>query len=218
MRMKKRLTLYSVFLVMFSVFFVMQDASAQKRYKHLKKAKTEEGILVKTKTEKKSVKEAEPKELDSSPVTQQWVEEKAEVEKTENDVTAVASSENKKASFVKQVKQVKVKNLFNEKELAETASSLVFSSKAISDSKFGKMLSPEKSAELQPGMLFIIIGSVLMGVAIILWVVGTVVFLSSGYNAWIYILFIVLGVLSWFAGLALLAVGIVKLIKHKRGR
>lgn len=218
MHMKKRLTLYSVFLVMFSVFFVIQDASAQKRYKHLKKAKTEEGILVKNKTEKKTVKEAEPGELHLSPLTQQWVEETVQSEKTENDIDAVASNENQKASFAKPVRKVKVKNLFNEKEFVETASSLVFSSKAISDSKFGKMLSPGKTAEMKPGMSFIITGSVLLGVAIILWVVGTVVFLGTGYNAWIYILFIVLGVLSWFAGLALLAVGIVMLIKHKHGR
>jgi hypothetical protein len=67
-------------------------------------------------------------------------------------------------------------------------------------------------------MLFIIIGSVMAGLAIIMWIVGTVVFLGTGFNAWIYILFIVLGVLLWFGGLAMIAVGIVKLIRHNRGR
>lgn len=220
--MKKSVSLLSVVILAFMMTFLANDASAQRRYKHLKRVRTPEGFVQKTKKEKPAQNEVRfENKAEQTPVTSEIIKEENEVAVSETpaaDQTAVATSENKKAKFKTAIKQVKVKDLFTEEKLAETASTLVYSSSALSKSGLGKMLSPEKTSEMKPGMLFIIIGSVMAGLAIIMWIVGTVVFLGAGYNAWIYILFIVLGVLLWFGGLAMIAVGIVKLIRHNRGR
>jgi len=216
--MKKNVTFMGFTLMVLSILFVMDNASAQRRYKHLKRVKTEEGFTVSpTKNEQKL---NQPIEIPT--VTGEIMHEKTVA--TEADIiqeTAVASVEKKdKASAaIKEIKKIKVKDLFKEDKLAETAASMVYSNKALANSKLGKMLSPEKTGEMKPGVLFIIIGSIMAGLALIFWIVGTVVFLgTSGYSFPLYVVFIVLGVLLWFGGLAMIAVGIVKLIKYNRGR
>lgn len=206
-------------MMVLSVLFVVDNASAQRRYKHLKRAKTEEGFAETPVKTKQKVRQ-QPQETPT--VTDEIMNEETAV--TETDIiqeTAVVSIEKKdKASAtIKEIKKIKVKDLFQEDKLAETAASMVYSNKALANSKLGKMLSPEKTSEMKPGMLFIIIGSIMAGIALTFWIVGTIVFLgTSGYNFALYVVFIVLGVLLWFGGLAMIAVGIVKLIKYNRGR
>jgi len=217
--MRKNVTWMGLTLMILSILFVMDDASAQRRYKHLKRVKTEEGFAQIPPKAKRKLKQEPPA---PPTVTGEIINE--EITIVEADIIhgdAVASVEKKDKAYatIKEVKKIRAKDLFKEDKLAETAASMVYSNKALAGSKLGKMLSPEKTSEMKPGVLFIIIGSVMVGVAIILWILGTAIFLgSAGYNFAIYVVFVVLGVLLWFGGLAMIGVGIYKLVKYNRGK
>jgi len=216
--MKKSVSLLGFALMLIAMLAFNSDASAQRRYKHLKRVKTPEGFVEITKTQKPvHVKPQTPQPAEAATVTE-TAQEQATPAPAPVDETAVASAEPKKTTLVRETKKVKLKSLFREKELAQTATSLVYSNDALAKSGLGKMLAPDKVGALEPGMLLIILGSVMAGIAITMWVVGTVVFFGTGGNAALYILFIVLGVFLWFGGLAMIAVGIVKLIRSRRGR
>jgi hypothetical protein len=217
--MRKNVTLMGLTLMILSLLFIVDNASAQRRYKHLKRVKTEEGF---TETSVKNKQKVKHPSIENQTVTHEIMTEEAIASEAEIiNETAVASIEKKDKAYAitKEIKKIKIKDLFKEDKLAVTAASMLYSNKALANSKLGRMLAPEKTNEMKPGVLFIIIGSVMAGVALIFWIVGTIVFLgSSGYNFPIYVVFIVLGVLLWFGGLAMIAVGIVKLIKYNRGR
>jgi hypothetical protein len=156
MSMKKSVSLLSVVILAFMMTFLANDASAQRRYKHLKRVKTPEGFVQKTKKEKPaSNKVAFENKAEQTPVTSEIMTEKNDIAVSETpaaDQTALATTENKKGKFKTAVKQVKVKDLFTEEKLAETASTLVYSSSALSKSGLGKMLSPEKNERIKTGL------------------------------------------------------------------
>lgn len=221
--MKNKIYSLGIMLSIALLILGTQDSVAQRRYKNRKLARTEEGIVVLPKKERKAKMESptvkEAVEQKTETVEMDLVEETpTENERTDEINAEVKTEKNDKTSFVKTAKTIKVKDLYKEDKLAVIASSLVSSSKPLSKSKLATMLSPEKTSEMKPGMLFIIIGSVMAGVAITLWIIGSVIFLTSYYNYLLYVLFVVLGVLLWFGGLAMIAVGIVKLIRYNRGK
>lgn len=195
--------------------------SAQKRYKHLKHARTPEGRLIATKAQKsapETLTVADPETL--KPITvEAFIVPEAEP-------MSGASDMNLSASAAESAPEPGSGEVLSAQKLRRKAhNALTKTDKALSAMPFArevvKSAGLEQMAPQKPqvdGKKFIIIGIILLGVAAVLGIVGLALSIAlalSGTFPWTLI-FNYIGLLLFFAGAALLTVGIIFRIKEKR--
>lgn len=212
--MKTYTSILSIFGTLLLIIFLTGEARAQRRYKHIKKARTEEGFLTPSKSSEKS------KTKEISPIGNETVTRTADLEQA---VTAeipfekseeVASAEKNIQIPVKK-RPSSVKALFKNETTIETANRLFFSNQAMASVGLDKALSPERTKG-NPGLAFLIMGAVFLGV-------GLTLFISSFFLLFIddilgFVALLLIGLALMIVGAVFLPIGIVKFVKYKRGK
>ncbi len=211
--MKTRTSILSLLGTILFMVFILGEAQAQRRYKHLKKGRTEEGFVVKPKSHEKP----DVTEIKSSPAEPVTVSAERENEvnpaSPSEELTETASVENKISAPAK--KQSAVKALFKSETTIETANRLFFSNKAMASVGLDRMLSPERTKG-NPGLAFLIMGAVFLGVGLTLFITSFFLLFIDDILGFVALLLV--GLALMIVGAVFLPIGIVKFVKYKRGR
>lgn len=215
--MKK--SIFYLFLSGLILFFasLTSDAQAQRRYRHIKKARTVEGFVQKVDpSEKKNAEKEIMNPLMETPSVERFVTSSepvvADAEKAPV-LLEMASADNTLAITPRKVNNRK--KSIREKQSPASTNRLLYSEKAMSTVGLNKMVSPEK-AQGKPGLAFIIMGSVFLGLGFIFMIISIVLLGIGSFLGFIGLL--VLSIILLSLGTSFLPIGIVKLIKFKRGR
>lgn len=217
--MKKNLS--ALFVVSCLLGLSVSPLAAQKRYKHLKHARTPEGKSVVVKAHSAGADDVSAPE----PETLRPITEEA-FAATEPELISASSDVNLTASTAESVPEVVVNETPSVQKLRRKAQhALSQSEKAFVAMPFARDIIKSSGLEqLEPqkqqvdGKKFIIIGIILLGAALIFGIVGLALSIAltlSGVFPWTLI-FNVIGLMLFFAGAALLTVGIIFRIKEKR--
>lgn len=210
-------------LLIMGCFFGLStnSAEAQKRYKHLKHARTPEGKSVVLKAQPLKVETAPVAELpDFRPVTEEAfaINEPEPIPVASEPELTASIAEPAPVPVANETRTVlklrtKAHRAFSQAE--KTLSTLPFAKDIVKNSGL-EQLNPQK--QQVNGLNFIIIGCIILGVALIFGIVGLALSIAlalSGTFPWTLI-FNYIGLLLFFAGAALLTVGIIFRIKEKR--
>lgn len=196
------------------------NVHAQRRYKHLKHARTLEGHVFSSQPLKHASQEAAPLHNEIFPSV--TVEAFAEImtQPKAEEFSALASGSDFPTEILltgssdKESKaHRKAEKILHKAE--KTMAQLPFAAPLLAKADYSR-LSPQKPQV--NGLRFIIIGCILLGAALIFGIVGlalSIVLALSGTFPWTLI-FNYIGLLLFFAGAALLTVGIIFRIKEKR--
>lgn len=214
--MRKSLSL--LFLWAIALLAPSEALQAQKRYKHLRHARTPEGKV------RFSPQTSAPKTLEIMPLTStpNVTEVAFEMEQIPESApepsemfTASADPQMESLPVVKEYPGVqRAKRILRKTE--HTLRSLPFADKALAEVNFSA-LDPQKPQV--DGKKFIIIGCIILGVAALLGILGivlSVVVVLSGGFPW-PLIFNYIGLLLFFGGAAFLVVGIIFRVREKRG-
>lgn len=197
--------------------FLTSDAQAQRRYRHIKKARTEEGFVQKADpSEKKNTEKEIMNPLMETPSVERFVTSPEPV--VADAEKAPASLEMASADNAPTIAPRKVGNReksIREKHSPASTNRLLYSEKAMSTVGLNKMASPEK-AQGKPGLAFIIMGSVFLGLGFIFMIISIVLLGFGSFLGFLGLL--ILSIILLSLGISFLPIGIVKLIKFKRGR
>lgn len=199
---------------------LFNHASAQKRYKHLRHARTPEGKVILSSHSAKD--RGTSPVLEQPPVTQVTSESFAGAEvitEPQNEFPALtASVSDMPAPVIHETRTtVKLRKAARSvvKHSDEVLNSLPFASQVIQKTGLEAL---EPNHQQVDGKKFIIIGIILLGAALIFGIVGLALSIAlaiTGQFPWTLI-FNVIGLMLFFAGAALLTVGIIFRIKEKR--
>jgi predicted phage tail protein len=197
--------------------FLTSDVQAQRRYRHIKKARTVEGFVQKVDpSEKKNTEKEIKNPLIETPSVERFVTSSelvvADAEKTPASLE-IASADNTLTITPRKVSNRK--KSIREKQSPVSTDRLHYSEKAMSTVGLNKMASPDK-VQGKPGLAFIIMGSVFLGVGFIFMIVSIVLLGLGSILGFIGLL--ILSIILLSLGTSFLPIGIVKLIKFKRGR
>lgn len=197
--------------------FITSDLQAQRRYRHIKKARTEEGFVQKVDpSEKKNAEKKITNPLMETPSVERFVTSSepvvAEAEKAPVSLE-MASADNTLTITPRKVSNRK--KSIQGKQSPVSTDRLHYSEKAMSTVGLNKMASPDK-VQGKPGLAFIIIGSVFLGLGFIFMIISIVLLGIGSFLGFIGLL--VLSIILLSLGTSFLPIGIVKLIKFKRGR
>jgi hypothetical protein len=193
------------------------DALAQRRYRHVKKARTEEGFVRKTKAAEKKNTENEPvipigETYTAEPLVKSPEPLNTEVKETFFSLETASADNALTATPGKSTKRIK--SIVEKSDIGRTERQL-FSNEALRNSGLNKMEHPENT-QARPGLAFIIMGAVFLGVGFI-FLISSIVLLGLG-SVLGFIALLILSIMLLGLGASFLPIGIVKLIKYKRGK
>jgi hypothetical protein len=196
---------------------VTSDAQAQRRYRHIKKVRTEEGFVqnVKSSEKKNAEKEIMNPLIESSSVEPFFASAEpviAEAEKAQASFE-MASADNTLTIAPRKVN--KLKKVTREKQSPASTERMLYTEKALGNSGLDKMERPENT-QGKPGLAFIIIGSVFLVLGFVFMIVSIVLLGFGSFLGFLGLL--ILSIILLSLGISFLPIGIVKLIRYKRSK